>query len=273
MALSKLDGIKKIANGYQARCPCHDDKHQSLSVTEKDGKLMLYCHAGCEFTDIIKALDLLPDRTNDIPVITNTYDYTDAEGTLLYQVVRYKPKAFKQRRPDGNGNWIWDMKGITPTLYHLPEVIQSIKDYGLIWVVEGENDVDNLRKVGQVATTISGGASSKWPPNLVPLFLNAIVAIIPDWDGPGRKYAQYVANLLYGWTTSLKIIALPSKDVSDYFDEGKTIDDLFNILYKTGEYIPTGAVTRDEFESYRGVNRYLWRILLRQKLHKRHDKL
>ncbi len=263
LALSKLEGVKKIGDGYQARCPCHDDKHQSLSVAEKDGKIMLYCHAGCSFNNIIKALGLLPDRTSDIPIITNTYNYTDAEGKLLYQVVRYRPKSFRQRRPDGN-DWIWNLDGITPTLYHLPEVLQAIKNHNIVWIVEGEKDADNLRKVGQAATTINGGASSKWPPSLVPQFIEATVAIIPDSDEPGRKYAQYVGNLLYGWCSSLKIVNLPSKDVSDYL-ESKTIDNLLNIYHNSGEYIPSGVITRDEFNSWRGINQYLWQLLLWRK--------
>ena len=32
----------------------------------------------------------------------NTQFYTDAAGSLLFQVIRYEPKKFRQRRPDGN---------------------------------------------------------------------------------------------------------------------------------------------------------------------------
>jgi hypothetical protein len=32
--------------------------------------------------------------------VVATYDYTDDKGGLLYQVVRYEPKSFRQRRPD-----------------------------------------------------------------------------------------------------------------------------------------------------------------------------
>jgi hypothetical protein len=31
--------------------------------------------------------------------VVNTWDYHDAGGELLFQVVKYKPKSFKQRRP------------------------------------------------------------------------------------------------------------------------------------------------------------------------------
>ena len=263
-ALSKLEGIKKIHGGYQAKCPCHEDRHQSLSIAEKDGKLMLYCHAGCSFENIIRTLNISRERENNAPIITAIYDYTDLEGKLLYQVIRYHPKNFKQRRPDENGGWIWNLKGIKPTLYHLSEVRNATQEKKLIWIVEGEKDVDNLRKVGQIATTISGGAASKWPPYLVPTFLDATVAIIPDNDNSGKKYAQYVANLLFGWCSSLKVIELPVKDVTDYLSE-KSVDSLLNIYHNTSEYVPSGIVTREEFNEFRGINLYLWRALMVRK--------
>ncbi len=263
IAISQLH--KKRQTDKNFICPCHDDKEGSLSIhCGENGKVLINCFAGCSFNDIVKKLDLRPDKTNDTPIIINTYDYTNEAGELQYQVVRYHPKSFKQRRPDGN-DWIWNLNGITPTLYHLPEVLQAIKDCKTIWIVEGEKDVDNLRKAGQVATTINGGASSKWPPSLIPQFLNATVAIIPDSDEPGRKYAQYVANLLFGWCSSLKIVNLPLKDVSDYLDSGKTIDNLLNICHNTSEYIPSGIVTREEFNELRGLCIYTMRHLLWEK--------
>lgn len=268
IALSRLEGVKKISGGYQAHCPCHEDKHQSLSISENDGKLLVYCHAGCSFDVIIKALDLRPVGKNSTPDITNTYDYTDAAGNLLYQVVRYHPKTFKQRRPDGAGGWIWDLKGMKPVLYHLPEVTQAVTDNKLIWVVEGEKDVENLRKAGEVATTISGGAASKWPPEMVTLLHSATCCIIPDNDEPGHKYANYVANLLYGWCASVKVITLDAKDVSAYL-EANSVDNLRDILYNTKEYVPGGAVTREEFNELRGFNLYLLKTLRQKSSRKR----
>ncbi len=270
-ALQKFPNVKGINGQYQVRCPCHDDKHASLSLSETpDGRLLAYCHAGCSFENIIKALDLQPDRTNDTPVITATYDYKDALTGESYQVVRYNPKAFKQRRPDGKGGWLWNLNGITPNLYMRDFLEIHIQEHPEIpvWIVEGEKDVLSLMKVGQVATSISGGASTKWHPSLVPVFEGARVVIIPDNDETGRKYSQNVANLLYGWCSSLKVINLPSlignilpiKDASDYL-ETQTIDNLLNILYNTREYIPSGAVTSDEFDSFKGVNRYLWKLI------------
>ena len=30
-----------------ARCPAHDDHNPSLSITERDGKVLVHCFAGC----------------------------------------------------------------------------------------------------------------------------------------------------------------------------------------------------------------------------------
>jgi len=260
LAISKLH--KKRPSDRNYFCPCHDDKVASLSIKEgKEGKALLYCHAGCSFENIIKALDIHPDKANGNPIITATYDYTDAEGKLLYQVVRYYPKNFKQRRPDGQGGWVWDLKGIQPSLYNLPALILACSESQPIYIVEGEKDVETLKKHKITATTISGGASTKWHPSLIPLFENAQVVIIPDNDVSGKKYAQYVASILHGWASSLKLVELPlGKDTADYL-ETQSIDNLLNLVYNTGEFIPQGAVTREEFESFKGVNHYLWHMI------------
>ena len=44
------------------------------------------------------------------PRIVKTYGYCDENGTLLFQVVRFEPKGFRQRRPDGYGGWIWKLQ-------------------------------------------------------------------------------------------------------------------------------------------------------------------
>jgi len=31
-----------------ARCPAHEDKNPSLSVSERDGKVLLKCHGPCD---------------------------------------------------------------------------------------------------------------------------------------------------------------------------------------------------------------------------------
>jgi hypothetical protein len=71
-----------------------------------------------------------------------TYDYTDADGALLFQKVRNSPgrePRFWLRRPDGKGDWINSTKGVnTGILYHAPGVARAITEGRVVAVVEGE---------------------------------------------------------------------------------------------------------------------------------------
>jgi CHC2 zinc finger len=44
--LSKL-GAKRSGASWKALCPAHDDRNPSLSIDERDGRILLYCWAGC----------------------------------------------------------------------------------------------------------------------------------------------------------------------------------------------------------------------------------
>jgi hypothetical protein len=58
--LGRLDGVRRIAGGYVARCPAHDDREPSLSVGEgSDGRLLLFCFAGCTFEAVLRASQAL----------------------------------------------------------------------------------------------------------------------------------------------------------------------------------------------------------------------
>jgi len=82
-----------------------------------------------------------------------TYGYCDENGTLLFQVVRFEPKGFRQRRPDGRGGWIWNLKDTRRVPYLLPHLVKAVAAGETIYVPEGEKDVDNLRAIGFAATT------------------------------------------------------------------------------------------------------------------------
>jgi hypothetical protein len=78
-----------------------------------------------------------------------TYPYVDEEGRLLYEVVRLIPKGFRQRRPDGNGGWVWNMQSIRRVLFRLPEVRKATR----IFIVEGEKDVIALGAIAVIRTS------------------------------------------------------------------------------------------------------------------------
>ena len=51
-----LDG-RKAGGCWMARCPAHDDRKPSLSITDsQDGKVLVCCHAGCDQDELIAAL-------------------------------------------------------------------------------------------------------------------------------------------------------------------------------------------------------------------------
>jgi hypothetical protein len=129
--------------------------------------------------------------------IVAKYDYTDEHGARLYQVVRYaNPKDFRQRRPDGQGGWIWNLHGVRPVLYHLPEVLEAIAVEQVICVAEGEEDVHALGRHGYTATCNSGGAKKWLHAHSQALDGAADVVIFGDNDEQGRAHvAQVDASL------------------------------------------------------------------------------
>ena len=87
--------------------------------------MLAHCHAGCTFDAILKAAGVESIKPNGTDYtgkyrIVATYDYVDARGTLVFQVVRFAPKDFRQRRPDGKGGWMWSVKDIEAVPYNLP---------------------------------------------------------------------------------------------------------------------------------------------------------
>lgn len=230
------------AGQWTARCPVAQshkggDKNPSLSIAEgAEGKALVTCHRGCTLPEIAEALrlglrDLFPkrDKVTDLEHkrIVATYAYTDADGELLYEVVRYRPKDFRQRRRDDQGNWVWSIASIPEDarpLYQLPQVIRAVREGRTVWVVEGEKDAENLQweiPVGDVATTNSGGAAY-WRPHHSETLRNANVVIVPDNDGPGRLRAANIFSALAGVARHVKVLVVPdgSKDPTDALRNG-----------------------------------------------------
>ena len=251
--LSRFDTTKKTASGWMARCPAHDDGHASLHISEGASGTLLKCHAGCQFIDIIRAVNLQAadlfyksqrvanggmrpvssqqPRSEDSPQappqkakaqtvnrIIAQYQYHNAEGEVVYEVVKYGPdKTFKQRSKV-NGEWRWSMEGVEKVLYNLPAILSAHPET-TIWVVEGEKDVETLRKQGLVATCNVGGAG-KWRPEYAEVLRGRTVVIIPDNDLPGQRHAGDVDRSLQGIAKSVSILSLPNLpekgDVTDW---------------------------------------------------------
>jgi hypothetical protein len=222
-------GLKARRSGsnWMAFCPLHEadgrGHNPSLGITERDGRVLVRCYGGCDQRAVIQALRdrglwKTTMKVSESPSrrIVAEYNYTDERGALLYQVVRYDPKDFRQRRPDGRGGWIWK-KGERQVLYHLPEVLEA----AIVFTVEGEKDVEALRSYGFTATTSAGGAKAPWLPSYTEALRGREVIIVPDADVPGRQRAVTIARALLGKVARL-IVWEPegAKDISDWFARG-----------------------------------------------------
>ena len=199
--------------------------------------------------------------------IEATYDYADRSGALLFQVVRFKPKTFRQRRPhpDRPGEWVWHLTSCSDyrkqgkrcdcglkaqplTLYRIPEVIAGLEAGDTVWIVEGEKDVEAMRAAGCVATTNAGGAG-KWNPAFAQLFVahaqaGSAIRIVQDKDpethGDGREHrkGQIHARAVYDSlraalpeTVGLSIVeAAEGKDPADHLAAGKTVEAFVSVF-------------------------------------------
>jgi hypothetical protein len=170
----------------------------------------------------------------------------------VYQGVRFDPKDFRLRRPDGRGGYIWNLDGVERVPYRLPELLAAYLDE-TVYVPEGEKDVDLLAKQGLVATTNPQGAGN-WRDEYTDALKRRHVAILQDNDEAGRKHAEKVAGALYGEAASLKVVVLPglpeNGDVSDWLNAGNSVDELLRIVNETPEWEPSSSVadTSDEFD-------------------------
>jgi hypothetical protein len=223
--------------------PLRDDgKNASFDVTlDEGGRWLWYDHGikegGDEVTflehyeslnrkDAIKRYGELAgvgQKNGSRKKIAATFDYTDAEGNLIHQTVRFEPKDFRQRRPDGKGGWAWNLEGIEPLLYKLPDVLAHPSNNRTpIFLVEGEKDCDNVAKFGLTSTTCSMGAG-KWRDSYTDALRGRWVCIIGDNDEAGREHVRLVGEALDGAEAKVSVIdlktvwpAAPEKaDISD----------------------------------------------------------
>jgi hypothetical protein len=254
-------------NKWKACCPGHHDgEHkgdQSLSVEIASDKILLHCFAGCKTADVVKSLDLkmsdlfIGEKKKAKPIprqaagktkkkIKAIYKYYSAGNVLLFEVVRYEPKEFRQRRPDGNNDYIYNLDGVEWVIYRLPQVLAGIIAGDTIYHCEGEKDADNLAALGFNATTSPMGAGN-WKAAYAQYYQGAKqVIIIPDKDSPGRAYAREVAMDIYPIVQAVKILELPSdnvKDASDWIEAGGTAAQLSELAEDAKAYTPPADVS------------------------------
>jgi 5S rRNA maturation endonuclease (ribonuclease M5) len=246
--LAEKTGWHPTAPKGDWRCPGHLDNNASLSVSNGDGRVLIHCHAGCDLVTILDALglkktDLFDEErptTETAPQVDEFYDYVDENGDLLYQVVRSYPKKFRQRRPDGQGGWLWQIGDTRRVPYRLPEIRKAVGEGLSIWIAEGEKDVHALERAGCVATCNPGGAG-KWKDEYSEHLRGATeIVVVQDKDGPGKQHAQHLIGSLKDVQRILIVEALTGKDAADHLGAGHTLDEftLINEWPEPAEQLP-----------------------------------
>jgi len=262
----RLQNARRSGEGWQACCPSHNDTNASLSISRgDDGRVLLHCHAGCSLAEICNAMDvriagLMPTdlaptsmaphgegytggsragRTGGRPEIVATYDYCDETGSLLFQVLRMHPKDFRQRQPEAGGGWKWSTRGVRPVPYRLPQLLAAPQD--VVFIPEGEKDVDNLAAIKLLATCNHGGAG-KWKAGHSAFLRGRHVAVLPDNGDAGQQHARSVAVSLHGVAASIKVLQLPGLpakgDVSDWLDAGGDRQQLLKLVQASPVWDP-----------------------------------
>jgi hypothetical protein len=220
--------VKRVsARERNVTCPNHDDDEPSLSVTAgHDGCVLLYCHGGCATADVLAADgltwgDLFPTQREG--EVVDVYQYVDEQGKPLFEQVRFDPKGFKLRRPNGE----WGIRGVRRVLYRLPQVNAAVQAGVTVYVVAGEKDVHAIERAGGVATTNPmGEGKNKWRRDYTECLRGALVILVGDKDAAGREHARTVAKALQGVVASLAVVeAGVGKDAHDHLAAGKALDE------------------------------------------------
>ncbi|MFO0805502.1 MAG: hypothetical protein U0791_20550 [Gemmataceae bacterium] len=149
---------------------------------------------------------------------STVYRYLDWDGRHLFSVVRHSPKRFELLGPDKRTITQFPQATV---LYRLPELRAAAPDE-LIFVCEGEKDVDRLRSLDLVATTNPGGCRLGWKDEYTDYLRNRSVVILADNDSPGARLAESIRTSLARAEITSVILKLPrlrrAEDVSDWLD-------------------------------------------------------
>jgi hypothetical protein len=246
--LERLQNVKpKRGGGFTARCPVHGDRQNSLSIDERDNRLLLHCFAGCENPAIASAIDVaMSDLFTDTPPVTRgiiparptkiaDFEIRNRAGELVAVHVRRDfadgTKRFTWRQPDGT----YGLNGVPLTSMPLYGIHQLPDDVNTrIVVVEGEKARDALQARGVPAVaTVTGAGTLPSAERLADLADRHIV-VWPDNDDAGRAHMEQMARTLVPIAATVAIAdwtaAPPHGDAADYEGDPWDVIDTAGVL-------------------------------------------
>lgn len=159
----------------------------------------------------------------------------NGDALLWYRVSTDGVNGWQSRKPIG-------FRGV-PFIGHLDPFDSERLNEPVYWP-EGEKDADTVTTKGALAMTF-GGTGDGLPNDCEEYFRDRHVIILADNDAPGRKHAEEKAALAFPVATSVRVVhftEVPHKgDVSDFFQLGRTLQDLQQIVSLTMPYKPRTA--------------------------------
>jgi putative DNA primase/helicase len=259
--LERLDNYSHRSDEYRTKCPSHDgESDDSLAIRENGkGKVLLHCHAGCDFEEIVEALGLENGRSRgaskpigpkedkgtktltveDLPGASNEYMVFEKEDGTPHIIQRHKGTVYRVVGFDEDGDPLLavGLGDFEPILFGLPELREAIFHGKPIVHTEGCKDALTVQRRLEMAGVTSGSCTS-WKSRFAQDYEGANeVCIIPDNDDEGRDYAQQVAQDLAGIVPIIKIVDLPGlgpkEDLTDWIDAGGTPEEFLEIVEGT----------------------------------------
>lgn len=181
--------------------------------------------------------------------------YSNHKAEPCLKVIKYRSartgmKAFSQQHLE-NGRWVKGKPDGPAFPYRLPELLAAPQG-ATAEITEGEEDADNLTRLGLITTTNPGGAG-KWTPELGKWLTGfARVNIYEDNDTAGRKHIARVAAALSGIVPDIRVVTfreMPEhSDVSDWLKTGKTREQLLERVEQAPKFLALESVRADEEE-------------------------
>lgn len=269
--IAELEAAGAVVSGNKIKCPFHDDRRPSAGVFQGDDGIWRFrCFACGSAGDIFDVMalrtgrplaEILRQNAQDAPQSKNAprpdpqagkkpfggleaiygvlaakhggqlealHEYTTTTGEHVQYVIRWRGQDGKKYiRPAVKtaAGYVLRFPG-QRVLYRLPMVSEA----KTVIVVEGELKADILAEYGFPTTTSAGGSKAADRTDWRPLGGKNII-IWPDYDTPGKQYADDVKRILEGLNCRIKIIDPARLDLQESEDAKDYIDQLKNAGY------------------------------------------
>lgn len=222
------------------------------------------------FKKFIKTSKSTITKNNEIYILEDIYIYSDEDNKPLYCKIKYKNQQGKKYFITKSLIEIdigfkygesKDFEECKKVLYNLGQVKKAILKDNWIFFVEGEKDVETLKKLNISATTIY---TKKWQESYSENLKNAKIAFIGDSGRAGKEFKNFVVDKLKKCCKGLKIIDLPeiekigdgkNKDVTDWLESGKTVEELLKVLKKSLNILDKTLLQQDEKGIYQIISK------------------